>query len=255
MDASVSARVCADAISVSDRQKDAEAKDAATPSRSMSPPSKSTSTPKECVSSPAPKLEKSESDQEAGETTSLTAAPSTPAKQDGRMELLPLRVESSPTIVPSEFSPSTSSSAGETTPLQEPIKIQPAPELTSGYGFLPGKETEETGSPVLKLSSALAEPQIILQLASAIQEPDLGSKDLPTIGSIGHRARTCKPCAFLHTKGCENGVNCPFCHLCKPGEKKRRLKEKKEQRLQVSRYIAYQEQVNQEWQMFFPPPR
>jgi len=32
----------------------------------------------------------------------------------------------------------------------------------------------------------------------------------------------CKPCAFAHTKGCENGVNCKFCHLCAPGEKKRR---------------------------------
>lgn len=52
-----------------------------------------------------------------------------------------------------------------------------------------------------------------------------GAADLPSIGSAGHRKGRCKPCAFIHTEGCENGVNCPFCHLCAPGEKKRRKKE------------------------------
>jgi len=56
------------------------------------------------------------------------------------------------------------------------------------------------------------------------RQPKLGSNELPTVGSAGHHLGGCKPCAFAHTKGCENGVNCNFCHLCEPGEKKRRQK-------------------------------
>ncbi|CAK0883531.1 unnamed protein product [Prorocentrum cordatum] len=187
------------------------------------------------------------------------ADPSTPAKQERGLELLPLRV-SSPTMALSEYSPSTSTAAstrGTASPTQsqEPIKIQPAAELTSGYGFAPDREPDD-GSPArLNLASKLAAPQIILQLASAIEEPELGSKDMPTIGSLGHRTRNCKPCAFLHTKGCENGIDCPFCHLCTPGEKKRRLKEKKEFRMHATQYLALQEQINQEYHMYIPPPR
>jgi len=57
-------------------------------------------------------------------------------------------------------------------------------------------------------------------------QTELGSPQLPTVGSAGHYLRSCKPCAFVHTKGCENGVHCPFCHLCDAGEKKRRQKAK-----------------------------
>jgi hypothetical protein len=68
-------------------------------------------------------------------------------------------------------------------------------------------------------------PQV-LRLAEAIGDPELGSKELPTVGSAGHRFGTCKPCAFFHKRGCENGVQCTFCHLCDASEKKRRQKEK-----------------------------
>jgi len=53
-----------------------------------------------------------------------------------------------------------------------------------------------------------------------------GSPELPTVGSAEHSSGRCKPCAFLFTKGCENGLLCKFCHLCPPGEKKRRQKQK-----------------------------
>lgn len=49
---------------------------------------------------------------------------------------------------------------------------------------------------------------------------------IPTVGSQGHLLRMCKPCAFFNTKGCKDGAECLFCHLCGPGEKKRRKKEK-----------------------------
>jgi hypothetical protein len=54
--------------------------------------------------------------------------------------------------------------------------------------------------------------------------------DPPTRGSMNHGVGRCKPCAFVHTKGCGNGFECPFCHLCAPGEKKKRRKEKLEAR-------------------------
>eukprot|EP00931_Biecheleriopsis_adriatica_P000625 TRINITY_DN100700_c0_g1_i1.p1 TRINITY_DN100700_c0_g1~~TRINITY_DN100700_c0_g1_i1.p1 ORF type:complete len:530 (-),score=108.79 TRINITY_DN100700_c0_g1_i1:143-1651(-) len=54
----------------------------------------------------------------------------------------------------------------------------------------------------------------------------LGSPEYPTVGSRGHGRGSCKPCAFVFTKGCEGGVQCSFCHLCPPGEKKRRTKER-----------------------------
>lgn len=60
--------------------------------------------------------------------------------------------------------------------------------------------------------------------------PALGSPELPSIGSAAHGKSSCRPCAFLHTKGCENGLACTFCHLCEPGERKRRQKEKLQQR-------------------------
>lgn len=68
----------------------------------------------------------------------------------------------------------------------------------------------------------------VLMLAEALQGPVLGSPELPTMGSAGHHTNTCKPCAFFYTKGCENGTQCVFCHLCPPDEKRRRQKEKQE---------------------------
>jgi len=39
---------------------------------------------------------------------------------------------------------------------------------------------------------------------------------------LEHGLGMCKPCAFLHSKGCQNGPACKFCHLCGPEEIKRR---------------------------------
>eukprot|EP00930_Biecheleria_cincta_P000096 TRINITY_DN1001_c0_g1_i2.p1 TRINITY_DN1001_c0_g1~~TRINITY_DN1001_c0_g1_i2.p1 ORF type:complete len:213 (+),score=30.88 TRINITY_DN1001_c0_g1_i2:66-704(+) len=62
----------------------------------------------------------------------------------------------------------------------------------------------------------------------------LGSEELPTVGSLNHRSGTCKPCAFVFKDGpgCTSGVECTFCHLCEPGEKKRRVKSRKWQHQQ-----------------------
>jgi len=75
-----------------------------------------------------------------------------------------------------------------------------------------GVETTQTSRPVLSLAEALPEPEI-------------GSEEMPSVGSIEHYNGTCKPCAFM-ARGCTSGVDCPFCHLCDINEKKRRRKDK-----------------------------
>lgn len=58
-------------------------------------------------------------------------------------------------------------------------------------------------------------------------EPPLGSPELPSKGSALHAYRACKPCAFFYQEGCSNKEQCAFCHLCEPGERKRRKKERR----------------------------
>jgi len=75
----------------------------------------------------------------------------------------------------------------------------------------------------------------VLRLADVLKEPELGSPDLPTVGSAGHRVGRCKPCAFVWKEGgCSNGTDCPFCHLCGPSERRNRKKERKAQWQKVS---------------------
>jgi len=49
-----------------------------------------------------------------------------------------------------------------------------------------------------------------------------------SVGSAEHTSGTCKPCAWIwkDESGCSNGANCKFCHMCPPGEVKRRKKDK-----------------------------
>jgi len=67
----------------------------------------------------------------------------------------------------------------------------------------------------------------VLMLSEALPAPEIGLQEFPTVGSAGHYNGTCKPCAFLYTRGCESGPQCAFCHLCPPDEKRRRQKDKK----------------------------
>lgn len=67
-------------------------------------------------------------------------------------------------------------------------------------------------------------------------EDELGSSlfqsapnDFPSLGSASHGAGWCKPCAFvLKQEGCRLNFQCAFCHLCGPGAKRRRQRQKKE---------------------------
>ena len=51
------------------------------------------------------------------------------------------------------------------------------------------------------------------------------SRQLVSAGSTRHHRGQCKPCAFVHKGNCADGMLCNFCHLCKPGEKRRRQRE------------------------------
>merc|ERR1719203_219043 len=91
------------------------------------------------------------------------------------------------------------------------------------------------------------ETQVVCLEAALPAEPEVGTPDLPTAGSRGHRLGVCKPCAFLHTKGCTNGKECAFCHLCSRGEKKRRQREVwQQQQVQKQQLVQQTRQQRQQ---------
>uniref|UniRef100_A0A7S2PTU7 C3H1-type domain-containing protein n=1 Tax=Zooxanthella nutricula TaxID=1333877 RepID=A0A7S2PTU7_9DINO len=116
-----------------------------------------------------------------------------------------------------------------TTPIVPAAGDRAAPAVPPPPQQLPPALLETKAVPPPPAASAHALDSQVVSLADALPEPELGTAALPTAGSRGHRLGNCKPCAFLHTKGCKNGKECPFCHLCERGEKKRRRKEKWQQ--------------------------
>lgn len=77
------------------------------------------------------------------------------------------------------------------------------------------------------LAAATAENPRLLAPKCPLQEAkDTLDLDLPSVGSAGHRQGRCRPCVFVHKKGCSNGTECPFCHICQPGEKQRRKRDR-----------------------------
>jgi len=83
--------------------------------------------------------------------------------------------------------------------------------------------------------------------AGALEEAALGTSELPSRGSTLHRWGACKPCAFFYQGGCKSGVECQFCHLCEPGEKKRRKKERQQIKREArERDVATRQQLPHE---------
>jgi hypothetical protein len=95
------------------------------------------------------------------------------------------------------------------------------PDSTDMFMVPSSPEFEGVPPPPVGVAPA---PPAMLRLAEAIAPPELGSKELPSMGSMLHHKGECKPCTFFHTRGCENKEDCQFCHLCGPNEKKKRLK-------------------------------
>jgi hypothetical protein len=77
-----------------------------------------------------------------------------------------------------------------------------------------------------------------------------------SIGSADHESGTCKPCAFLwkdvKNPGCQNGMDCVFCHLCPPGEVKRRKKQKMFMR-KVAKNLQFADQFAMGFEPQFQP--
>jgi len=75
----------------------------------------------------------------------------------------------------------------------------------------------------------------VIRLAETLPPPELGSPLAPSMGSLLHHKGECRPCTFFHTRGCQNMENCEFCHLCGPGEKKKRLRAEKSAKKELQR--------------------
>jgi hypothetical protein len=87
---------------------------------------------------------------------------------------------------------------------------------------------------ILRIADVIGEPSSIMRNSSPETRPKI-----PSMGSAGHVQGNCKPCAFFHKDGCENGAMCPFCHICEQGEKKRRQKLKKTQLQSMKRQLMH----------------
>lgn len=85
----------------------------------------------------------------------------------------------------------------------------------AGSGFVPGT------------SAGAAEVACGDASRSDLMMSKLGTSEIPSRGSALHAWGACKPCAFVFQDGCANGLDCEFCHLCEPGERKRRKKERR----------------------------
>lgn len=93
---------------------------------------------------------------------------------------------------------------------------------------------EDTAPPTPQVFSDSEEENKIGKGAISLTD----SLGLWSVGSAEHSLGTCKPCAFLwkDEKGCQNGTNCKFCHMCTPGEVKRRKKAKLDMRKMVRQF-------------------
>jgi len=91
---------------------------------------------------------------------------------------------------------------------------------SGGNASCSGQVSEASGSGAISLSQP---PGTAMDASSRT----VALVELPSKGSALHPWGACKPCAFVFEVGCANGVNCQFCHLCEPGEKKRRKKERR----------------------------
>jgi len=179
------------------------------------------------MASPPPVLRLSEVISEATRTGPIAAAGVTGNRKPGAAAAAQLRLMA-------EDAGSASATAS--------TRAETSTSMT--WGSLPGSSEvppPNNNSTAAELVNSIAdEGTYSSMMASSGDKPELGSPALPTRGSALHRWGACKPCAFMFKEGCNNGIDCQFCHLCEPGERKRRKKE----RLAVKRDAR--EQVRQQ---------
>lgn len=121
----------------------------------------------------------------------------------------------------------TMTSVATVAPAKNDVSSDCSTEDTAEEQLAASKSELGAGSsaPVLQLAGLLAKPQV-----APLATPQSCEAEVPaSMGSAGHDIGLCKPCAFIFKGGCQNGINCKFCHRCDSGEKKRRQKEKASQ--------------------------
>lgn len=70
-------------------------------------------------------------------------------------------------------------------------------------------------------------PAAHLQIPPGLQPPPNTPMNTPMTDMSSHIVGTCRPCAwYWKPGGCQNGINCNFCHMCPDGELKVRKKSK-----------------------------
>lgn len=110
-----------------------------------------------------------------------------------------------------------------TTPLEEAQRAQML-EVQQAAAVAAAQAVSATHEEQVAAANAFASASgLVLQEST----PAASGRELPSAGSTGHGMGQCRPCAFWTTKGCSSGQDCQFCHLCAPGEKKRRQKAKR----------------------------
>jgi hypothetical protein len=140
------------------------------------------------------------------------------------------------TYTPSTVYPSTSNMHGydhyqqvhsyAPTHQQQPLGALRTAQSSSCYDEVTQQSMSCVQQPLQARMSSYQVSSVCITATAPPAGPAPGSVELPSVGSAGHAKGRCKPCAFFHIKGCENGAVCRFCHICESGEKKRRAKEK-----------------------------
>lgn len=85
-------------------------------------------------------------------------------------------------------------------------------------------DTQTVNTRTLSLSMCTSEVHQHLSM-SMVSDPGrsgMNSEALLSAGDKMHHSGVCKPCAFFHKQGCQNGASCIFCHRCPSHEKQRR---------------------------------
>jgi len=82
---------------------------------------------------------------------------------------------------------------------------------SSNQSLAPLLQIEAAANLFSALSPMLSQDPVVLPASSVQQQ---------------HLSGSCKPCAFFHRRGCSNGLQCTFCHICGPNEKQKRKQDK-----------------------------
>lgn len=117
-----------------------------------------------------------------------------------------------------------------------PFGVPPPPlQPPSLPPYLPVQTAVPEASPSLPPVPSSAPGAPLLLLSDMLEVVSSQSPASFSVGSAEHASGGCKPCAHAFSeKGCRNGTQCKFCHICPPGELKRQQKAKRQAKRKVS---------------------